>query len=137
MAQASSVESTGIQQLDQILGGLFMGDNVIWYDDAGSLAAVFCLNLISAAQARNEPVIYISFDRSPKNLLDKLGTLSTFSTLTVLDGFTNGKGASADVARNMSQLPLQPSMHRLQIPDCGATLRERLAVWTASLALGR
>jgi KaiC/GvpD/RAD55 family RecA-like ATPase len=90
-------ESTGIPQLDQILGGLFVGDNVIWYDDAGSLAPVFCLNLIEAADARSQPVIYASFDRSPKNLMDKLGRLSASPVLTVLDGFTHGKGAGADV----------------------------------------
>ena len=92
-----SPESTGITQLDQILGGLYIGDNVIWYDDAGSLAPVFCLNLISASDARRTPVIYVSFDRSPKNLMDKLGRLSDSPTLTVLDGFTHGKGAGADV----------------------------------------
>ncbi len=90
-------ESTGIPQLDQILGGLFIGDNVIWYDDAGSLAPVFCLNLIEAADRRSQPVIYVSFDRSPKNLMDKLGRLSASPVLTVLDGFTYGKGAGADV----------------------------------------
>lgn len=92
-----SPESTGIPQLDQILGGLFIGDNVVWYDDAGSLASAFCFNLIEAADARRQPVIYVSFDRSPKNLMDKLGRLSTSPALTVLDGFTHGKGAGADV----------------------------------------
>ena len=92
-----SPESTGIPQLDQILGGLYIGDNVIWYDDAGSLAPVFCLNLIEAAHVRKKPVIYVSFDRSPKNLMDKLGPLSDSPALTVLDGFTHGKGAGADV----------------------------------------
>ena len=92
-----SPETTGIPQLDQILGGLFIGDNVIWYDDAGSLAPVFWLNLIEAADRRSQPVIYVSFDRSPKNLMDKLGRLSASPVLTVLDGFTYGKGAGADV----------------------------------------
>jgi transcriptional regulator with XRE-family HTH domain len=92
-----SPESTGIAQLDQILGGLFIGDNVIWYDDAGSLAPVFCLNLIAAAVAHNHPVIYVSLDRSPKNLMDKLGHLSDATNVTVLDGFTHGKGGGAEV----------------------------------------
>jgi KaiC/GvpD/RAD55 family RecA-like ATPase len=92
-----SPESTGIPQLDQILGGLFIGDNVIWYDDAGSLAPVFWLKLIEAAGRRSQPVIYVSFDRSPKNLMDKLGRLSASPVLTVLDGFTYGKGAGADI----------------------------------------
>ncbi len=30
-------------------GGIIIGDNVIWYDDAGSLASVFALNLIRAS----------------------------------------------------------------------------------------
>lgn len=92
-----SPESTGIAQLDQILGGLFIGDNVIWYDDAGSLAPVFCLNLIESAAVRGQPVIYVSVDRSPKNLVDKLGRLASSPSLTVLDAFTHGKGASEDV----------------------------------------
>jgi transcriptional regulator with XRE-family HTH domain/KaiC/GvpD/RAD55 family RecA-like ATPase len=95
-----SAESTGIPQLDQILGGMYIGDNVIWHDDAGNLATVFCLNLIQAAHARRMPVIYVSFDRSPKNLFDKLGSLSDSPTLTLLDCFTHGKGAAADIFLN-------------------------------------
>jgi len=64
--------ASGVSQLDHLLGGLYIGDNVVWYDDAGSLAAVYCLNFIQASQAQNRPLIYVSFDRSPKNLLEKL-----------------------------------------------------------------
>jgi hypothetical protein len=35
----------GVSQLDRLLGGLFIGDNVVWYDDAGSLVAVFHYHL--------------------------------------------------------------------------------------------
>jgi transcriptional regulator with XRE-family HTH domain/KaiC/GvpD/RAD55 family RecA-like ATPase len=97
VALESLAESTGIPQLDQILGGLFIGDNVIWHDDAGSLASVFCLNLVHDAHARRIPVIYVSFDRSPRNLFDKLGSLSGSPSLTLLDCFTHGKGADADI----------------------------------------
>ena len=38
--------ASGLKQLDLLLGGLFIGDNVLWHDDAGSLAAVFCMNFI-------------------------------------------------------------------------------------------
>ena len=68
--------ASGIHQLDRILGSLLIGDNVIWYDDAGSLAWPFCANLIQSSQAQNKPVIYVSFDRSPRNLLEKLGPLA-------------------------------------------------------------
>jgi len=29
--------SSGVSQLDELLEGLYIGDNVIWHDDAGSL----------------------------------------------------------------------------------------------------
>jgi transcriptional regulator with XRE-family HTH domain len=89
--------ATGISQLDRILGGLLIGDNVVWHDDAGSLAPVFCLNFMQASQSQEKPIIYVSFDRSPRNLLDKLGTLADYNNLVILDCFTHGKGESSDV----------------------------------------
>ena len=58
--------SSGVSQLDRQLGGLFIGDNVVWYDNAGSLASIFSLNFIQESQRQNKPLIYITFDRSPK-----------------------------------------------------------------------
>ncbi|MDY6906465.1 MAG: helix-turn-helix domain-containing protein [Thermodesulfobacteriota bacterium] len=89
--------SSGIDQLNQLLGGLFIGDNVILYDDAGSLASVFCMNFIQASQAENKPIIYVSFDCSPKSLLEKLGPLAENQCLTILDCFTSGKGDSSEI----------------------------------------
>ena len=84
--------TTGIGPLDQRLGGLFIGDNVIWYDAAGSLAPPFALNFLKASQAERKALIYVSFDRSPKILLQDLGALAESRFLTVLDCFTEGKG---------------------------------------------
>jgi transcriptional regulator with XRE-family HTH domain/KaiC/GvpD/RAD55 family RecA-like ATPase len=89
--------ATGVSQLDLLLGGLFIGDNVVWHDDAGSLASVFCLNFIQASEVQNRPIIYISFDRSPRNLLEKLGPLADYDGLTILDCFTYGKGEGSEV----------------------------------------
>ncbi len=89
--------ATGVSQLDSILGGLFIGDNVVWHDDAGSLAHVFCMNFIQASQAQGRPIIYVSFDRSPRNLMDKLGALADYRPLTILDCFTYGKGEGSEV----------------------------------------
>ena len=89
--------SSGISQLDHLLGGLYVGDNVVWYDDAGSLAAVYCLNFIQVSQAQNRPLIYVSFDRSPKNLIEKLGPLANNRKLFILDCFTYGKGLGSGV----------------------------------------
>ncbi|MBW2567269.1 MAG: XRE family transcriptional regulator, partial [Deltaproteobacteria bacterium] len=80
--------SSGVSFVDRIMGGLFIGDNVVWHDDSGNLASAFCLNFLETSLALQKPVIYISFDRSPKNLLDKLGPLAESPDLTILDGFT-------------------------------------------------
>lgn len=89
--------ASGVSQLDRLLGGLFIGDNVVWYDDAGSLASVFCHNFIQVSQSQNKPVIYVTFDRSPRNLLEKLGLLAENPSLTILDCFTFGKGAGSPI----------------------------------------
>jgi transcriptional regulator with XRE-family HTH domain/KaiC/GvpD/RAD55 family RecA-like ATPase len=93
----STVVSTGIRYLDELLGGLFIGDNVIWYDDAGSLASAFCHNFLKSSQSLKKDLIYVSFDRSPKNLLDKLGPLAGSDRLILIDCFTYGKGAGSTV----------------------------------------
>jgi transcriptional regulator with XRE-family HTH domain/KaiC/GvpD/RAD55 family RecA-like ATPase len=89
--------STGIRYLDALLGGLFIGDNVIWYDDAGSLAGAFCHNFLQSSLEQKKDVIYVSFDRSPKNLLDKLGSLAANDSLILIDCFSYGKGAGSDI----------------------------------------
>jgi transcriptional regulator with XRE-family HTH domain/KaiC/GvpD/RAD55 family RecA-like ATPase len=89
--------SSGVSELDRLLGGLFIGDNVVWHDAAGSLASVFCLNFIQTSQAQEKPIIYVTFDRSPRNLLDKLGRFAEYPGLTILDCFTQGKGAGSPV----------------------------------------
>jgi transcriptional regulator with XRE-family HTH domain/KaiC/GvpD/RAD55 family RecA-like ATPase len=89
--------SSGVGQLDQLLGGLYIGDNVVWYDDSGSLASVFCLNFLRTSEANQKPLIYVSFDRSPRNLIDKLGPLAFNDRLTILDCFSHGKGAGSAI----------------------------------------
>jgi transcriptional regulator with XRE-family HTH domain/KaiC/GvpD/RAD55 family RecA-like ATPase len=92
--------ASGVSQLDNLLGGLYIGDNVVWYDNSGSLASVYCLNFIQASQVQNRPIIYVSFDRSPKNLLEKLGVLAQNNQLIILDCFTYGKGSGSKVFLN-------------------------------------
>lgn len=90
--------TSGIPDLDRLLeGGIFIGDNVVWYDDAGMLAMVFCLNLLRASIEEKKSLIYVSFDRSPKNLLERFGPLANSRYLTILDCFTHGKGEASSV----------------------------------------
>jgi transcriptional regulator with XRE-family HTH domain len=89
--------SSGIPELDKFLGDLYIGDNVLWYEDAGSFSSVFCLNFIKESLAGKKPLIYVTFDRSPKNVVSFLGPLAKCQNLTILDCFTNGKGNRSEV----------------------------------------
>jgi len=89
--------SSGVSQFDDLLGGLFIGDNVIWYDDAGSLASLFCLNFIRESRQQRKAIIYVSFDRSPRTVIEALGPMAEGPHLTLLDCFTCGKGDGSEV----------------------------------------
>ena len=97
MASARNRVTSGVSQLDKLLGGLYIGDNVVLHDDAGSLASKFCMSFVGASMAEQKPLIYVSFDRSPKNLLKKLGPLAESPHFILLDCFTYGKGDGSEV----------------------------------------
>lgn len=79
------------------MGDLYIGDNVLWYEDVGSFSSVFCLNFIKETLDHKKPLIYVTFDRSPKNVVSFLGSLAESQNLTILDCFTNGKGDRSEV----------------------------------------
>lgn len=89
--------SSGIPELDRLMGDLYIGDNVLWYEDAGSFSSVFCLNFIRETLTLKRPLIYVSFDRSPKNLVSFLGSQAESQNLVILDCFTNGKGHRSEI----------------------------------------
>ncbi len=112
MHSKKTIVASGVDQFDRLLGGLFIGDNVIWYDDAGSLASIFSTNFIRASLSQKRPLIYVSFDRSPKNILEILGSLAESRYLTLLDCFTHGKGDGSEIfsqfyERDGAQWPYQ------------------------------
>ena len=41
MAGKTKGISTGIKDLDRVLDGLYIGDNVVWHDDAGAWLTPF------------------------------------------------------------------------------------------------
>lgn len=122
--------SSGVSNLDSLLKGLFIGDNVVWYDDSGNLASPFCLSFLRNALASNLPVIYVSFDRSPKNLLDKLGSLSESQNLWILDGFTCGKGKCSSVFMKYYDEPNKNNAYNIALikkpPPAGTRQRSSL-----------
>ncbi|MFH1102487.1 MAG: helix-turn-helix domain-containing protein [Pseudomonadota bacterium] len=128
---------SGVDHLDDLLNGLYVGDNVVWHDDSGSLADLFCLNFIRKSEAQKKPIIYVSFDRSPKNLADKLGPLADYKKLIILDGFTQGKGAgSAIFLKYYEEKEKRPAcrIHMMKSPDRPETVMDILYGIHASLS---
>ncbi len=89
--------SSGIPELDRLMGDLYIGDNVLWYEDVSSFSSAFCLTFIKETLAQKRPLIYVTFDRSPKNVVSFLGSQAESQNLTILDCFTNGKGHRSEV----------------------------------------
>ncbi len=87
--------STGISDVDRLIGHLSEGDNVIWYDSAGTLSWPFSCGFVRDSFALQIPLLYIVFDESPRDLLSKLGPLANNPHMTILDCFTWGKGKGA------------------------------------------
>jgi transcriptional regulator with XRE-family HTH domain/KaiC/GvpD/RAD55 family RecA-like ATPase len=111
---------SGVSRLDLLLGSIFIGDNVVWHDDAGSLAPVFSLNFLMACHLQNKPIIYVSFDRSPKNLLNQLKHLAEYPGLTILDCFTHGKGnGSPTFLKFYDALEGEPPCRILKVDEPG------------------
>jgi transcriptional regulator with XRE-family HTH domain/KaiC/GvpD/RAD55 family RecA-like ATPase len=95
--------TTGLDALDQIVDGLHMGDNVVLLDDAGSLAWTFARSFLQASVRQNLDVVVVTFDHSPKMIMERIGTLIDHPRLIVLDCFTSGLGQNAPVFQNFYQ----------------------------------
>lgn len=89
--------SSGIPELDRLMGDLYIGDNVLWYEDVSSFSSAFCLSFIKETLSRKRPLIFVTFDRSPKNVVSFLGSQAESHNLMILDCFTNGKGDGSEV----------------------------------------
>lgn len=84
--------NSGINDLDHLLDSLYVGDNVVWEVEAGTAPEIFILNFIRQSLAENNNVIYISFNKSPHTILQKIGDIRPEGNFIVLDCFTSGKG---------------------------------------------
>jgi transcriptional regulator with XRE-family HTH domain len=84
--------STGIEYLDRLLGGLYIGDNMVWETDAGAHVDLFVDKFARHSLAAGHDLIYVSFNRSPMTMVRKLSGLPNQESITLLDCFTSGKG---------------------------------------------
>ena len=88
--------TTGLRPLDELLGGLRYGDNVVWEVD-GPDETPFLAGFLRAAVGA--PLVYVSFHVSPQAILDRFGADWDKERFLLLDCFTDGlAGGDAVVA---------------------------------------
>jgi Nif-specific regulatory protein len=85
--------NTGIKEMDQLIGGLHPGDNVVWEVDSGAPVNVFIRGLFDSAKELKRPVIYISMNRSPHAIVNAYGPQISENDFYLVDCFTDGKGS--------------------------------------------
>ena len=67
--------TTGMEEIDQLIGGVLAGDNLVWEVDSGAPVDRFISSFVSACEAEGTPVVYVSFNRSPQTIVNMYGSL--------------------------------------------------------------
>ncbi len=65
--------SSGIEDLDVLLGGLIPGDNIVWVSEYEEFFARAEAAFLKEGSSRGEPCLYIAMSQSPKALSARLG----------------------------------------------------------------
>src|SRR4029453_2048997 len=85
--------STGIEALDQVLGGgLGVGDNVVWQAADPAEIEPFVEAFLATAHG-STPLTYLSFRLPPAAVLDRFGRVWDSERFTLLDGWPGGQDA--------------------------------------------
>jgi transcriptional regulator with XRE-family HTH domain/KaiC/GvpD/RAD55 family RecA-like ATPase len=85
--------STGLTWLDQLLGKLRVGENVVWEIEAGAPMEAFVRAFLrDRAEEQQRKSVCVSFNHSPVTMKEKLGDLFDQPQLILVDCFTDGKG---------------------------------------------
>jgi transcriptional regulator with XRE-family HTH domain len=88
----STLVSTGVAWLDQLLGQLGIGENVVWEVDAGTHIDSFTRAFLEANIQGGSNAVYVSFNHSPVTMKEKLGGIFDEPKFILVDCFTDGKG---------------------------------------------
>ena len=84
--------TTGIKEIDNLVGGISPGDNIVWEVDSGAPVDRFICEFLAASEARGEVITYISFNRSPQTITRAYGQDVSLGAFRLIDCFSSGKG---------------------------------------------
>jgi transcriptional regulator with XRE-family HTH domain len=118
--------STGIDALDELLGGLGVGDNVVWQAPDPADIEPFVEAFLATAHG-DKPLTYLSFRLPPAAVLDRFGQVWDSDRFTLLDGWTGSQHASSEPAVAVAGLPPQALVRRLKDPTDMEQVNRELA----------
>ncbi len=65
--------TTGIKEIDNLVGGVLPGDNIVWEVDSGAPVDQFISGFLAADGAPGSTITYVSFNRSPQTITRAYG----------------------------------------------------------------
>jgi transcriptional regulator with XRE-family HTH domain len=107
--------STGIEALDELLGRLGVGDNVVWQAPDPADIEPFVEAFLATAHG-DTPLTYLSFRLPLAAVLDRFGQVWDSDRFTLLDGWTGSQHASSEPSVAVAGLPPQALVRRLKDP---------------------
>jgi transcriptional regulator with XRE-family HTH domain len=107
--------STGIDPLDELLGGLGVGDNVVWQAPDPADFEPFVDAFLGSAYGTT-PLAYLSFRLPPAIVLDRVHQVWDADRFVLLDGWTGGPHARLDPGAATAGSPPAARVRRLKDP---------------------
>ena len=108
-------ESTGITDLDKLLGGFLIGDNVILEVENGTFPEIFLQSFMKKSLSEGLDVVYIFFNNSPLTITKRFEKLNT-ENLTLVDCFTEGKGRGSPLLMDFYENELAINTFKVDLP---------------------
>jgi transcriptional regulator with XRE-family HTH domain len=119
--------STGIDALDNLLGGLGVGDNVVWQAVDPADVEPFVRAFLGSARGTT-PLMYLSLRLPPASVLDRFGPVWDPDRFILLDGWTDGVATAGS--------PSPARVRRLKDPADMDQVNRELAEIEAELGTG-
>jgi hypothetical protein len=86
------VLTTGIVEVDRLVGGVLPGDNIVWEVDSGAPVDRFMSGFLRASEAQKAAIVYVSFNRSPQTISRAYAEEMSQGAFQIIDCFSSGKG---------------------------------------------
>jgi transcriptional regulator with XRE-family HTH domain len=118
--------STGIDPLDELLGGLGVGDNVVWQAADPADVEPFVEAFLATAHGAT-PLTYLSFRLPPAAVLDRFSQGWDSDRFTLLDGWTGGRQGDSRPAAAAAGPPPQAVVRRFKDPTDMEQVNRELA----------